>query len=178
MLHPNQLKDPENIETMFSLAKEAETRGEQREVPEQTDHIQAKTIKSKLQSVIRFMEFIRDRYIFIGLNRQDMTDLTQFFSRLQKNLKDLISEQENLIKEFRSNIFINAEDFQKYSSSEFVKNNIDLLNKLDQEGKQARACLQDPINKRDHLMLVLTFINALCVSNLICIILKEVQAAK
>ena len=59
-----------------------------------------------------------------------------------------------------------------------MKNNIDLLNKLDQEGEQARACLQDAINKRDHLMVVLTFINALCVSNLICITLKEVQAAK
>lgn len=68
------------------------------EISEQTEHIQAKTIKSKLQSIIRLMEFTRDKDIFIGLNRQGMTDLTQFIWGLQKNLKDLINERDNMIK--------------------------------------------------------------------------------
>lgn len=68
------------------------------EISEQTEHIQAKTIKSKLQSIIRLMEFARDKDIFIGLNRQGMTDLTQFIWGLQKNLKDLINERDNMIK--------------------------------------------------------------------------------
>lgn len=175
MLHPNQLKDPENFETMFFLPMRQKLEdNKDREVAEQTDHIQAKTIKSKLQSVIRLMEFIRDRHIYIGLNRQDMTNLTQFISGLQENLKDLNSEQENLIKEIKSNTFINSEYFQKYGSSEFVKNNVDILNKLDQVGEQARTCFQDDVNMRDHLMLLLTFINALCASNLMNITLKEV----
>ena len=55
-----------------------------KEVSEQTDHIQAKTIKLKLQSVIRFT---RDPHNVIGLNRQDMNDLTEFIGTLRKNLK-------------------------------------------------------------------------------------------
>ena len=49
------------------------------EIGEQSDHVQAKTIKSKLQSVVRFM------HIFVGLNRQDMSDLTQQGKESSKN---------------------------------------------------------------------------------------------
>ena len=35
------------------------------EISEQTEHIQAKTIKSKLQSIIRLMEFTRDKDILL-----------------------------------------------------------------------------------------------------------------
>ena len=103
---------------------------------EQTDHVQVKTIKSKLQSLIRLSSFLRDRHIFIGLNQQQLLDLTHFIAELQKNLKDLISERENSINEFKSSTFINAEDFQKYGPSEFVKDIIDVLNKLDTEGEK------------------------------------------
>lgn len=68
------------------------------EISEQTDHIQAKTIKSKLQSIIRLMEFTRGKNIFIELNRKGMTDLTQFVWGIQKNLEDLISKWDNMIK--------------------------------------------------------------------------------
>ena len=66
-----------------------------KEIDEQSDHIQAKTIKSKLQSIIRFTGFLRDSHIFAGLSRQEMADLTQFIWELQKNLKDLISERDH-----------------------------------------------------------------------------------
>ena len=94
-----------------------------------------------------------------------------------KNLKDLISERQNSIKEFKSNIFINIKDFQQYSSSEFVKDVIDNMNKLDNEGEEFKTTLQHAVNVRDHLMLLLTFINALRASNLINITLREVQSA-
>ena len=89
-----------------------------KEPNEQTDHIQVKTIKSKLQSLIRLTNFLRDRHLFVGLNRQEILDLRQFIAELQKNLKDLISERENSIKEFKSNIFINTKDFQRYRQHE------------------------------------------------------------
>ena len=178
-LHPNQFKDPENVETMFFLPMRKKLEeNKDKEIDEQSDHIQAKTIKSKLQSIIRFTGFLRDRHIFVGLSRQEITDLTQFIWELQKNLKDLISEREHSIKEFKSNIFINAVDFQEYGSSDFVKDNVDILTKLDREGEEAKTTLQDAIDIRDHLMLSLTFINALRASNLMNITLKEVQAAK
>lgn len=83
--HPNQLKDPDNIETRFFLPMRKKLEdNKDKEVSEQTDHIQAKTIKLKLQSVIRFT---RDPHNAIGLNRQDMNDLTEFIGTLQKNLK-------------------------------------------------------------------------------------------
>ena len=178
-LHPNQFKDPENVETMFFLPMRKKLEeNKDKEIDEQSDHIQARTIKSKLQSIIRFTGFLRDRHIFIGLSRQEITDLTQFIWELQKNLKDLINEREHSIKEFKSNIFINPVDFQEYGSSDFVKDNVDILTKLDREGEEAKITLQDAIDIRDHLMLSLTFINALRASNLMNITLKEVQAAK
>ena len=178
-LYPNQLQDPESIETMFFLPMKKKLEDNKDKDPhEQTDHVQAKTIKSKLQSLIPLCSFLRDRHLFIGLNRQQLLDLTHFIAELQKNLKDLISERENSIKEFKSSIFINAEDFQKYGSSEFVKDIIEILNKVDTEGEKATTNLQDAVNVRDHLMLTLTYINALRASNLINITLKEVHSAK
>ena len=99
---------------MFFLLMRKKLQDNKDKVPhEQADHVQAKMIKSKLQSLIRLSSFLRDRHIFIGLNRQQLLDLTHFIAELQKNLKDLISECENSIKEFKSSIFINVEDFQK-----------------------------------------------------------------
>ena len=114
-LNSNQFKDPENVETMFFLPmRQNLEENKDKEIAEQTDHIKAKTIKSKLQSVIRFTDFQRDKQIFIGLNMQDISGLTQFIFGLHKNLKDIISERENLIKEFKPNVFINTVDFQRH----------------------------------------------------------------
>lgn len=178
-LYPNQLQDHESIETVLFLPMRKKLEDNKDKDPhEQTDHVQAKTTKTKLQSLIRLCSFLRDRHLFIGPNRQQRLDLTHFIAELQKNLKDLISERENSIKEFKSSTFINAKDFQKYGSSEFVKDIIEVLNKVDTEGEKATTNLQDAVNVRDHLMLTLTYINALRASNLINITLKEVHTAK
>ena len=178
-LYPNQLQDHESIETMLFLPMRKKLEDNKDKDPhEQTDHVQAKTIKTKLQSLIRLCSFLRDRHLFIGPNQQQRLDLTHFIAELQKNLKDLISERENSIKEFKSSTLINAKDFQKYGSSEFVKDIIEVLNKVDTEGEKATTNLQDAVNVRDHLMLTLTYINALRASNLINITLKEVLSAK
>ena len=55
-----------------------------RDPKDETAHIQAKTIKSKLKSVIRLTNFLTDRNIFIGLTRRDISDLTLFIGTLQK----------------------------------------------------------------------------------------------
>ena len=76
-LYPNQLRDPENIEIMFFLPMRHKLEENKVKDPHvQTDHIQAKTIKSKLQSLIRLTYFLRDRRIFVGLNQQELLDLT------------------------------------------------------------------------------------------------------
>ena len=76
-LYPNQLRDPENIEIMFFLPMRHKLEENKDKDPHvQTDHIQAKTIKSKLQSLIRLTYFLRDRRIFVGLNQQELLDLT------------------------------------------------------------------------------------------------------
>ena len=59
-----------------------------------------------------------------------------------------------------------------------MKDIIDVLNKLYTEGEKLTTNLQDAVNVRDHLMLTLTYINALRASNLINISLKEIQSAK
>ena len=95
-----------------------------------------------------------------------------------KKLKGLYhKKREHAIKEFKSNIFINVEGFQRYESSDFVKNIIGLFNKLDKDSEEAMTTLQDAIDVRDHLILTVTFINALRASNIINITLKEVEAA-
>ena len=121
---------------------------------------------------------MRDRHIYVGLTRLDLCDIREFVGHLQNNLKDLILEREQSIKEFKSNIFINAEDFQKYGSSDYVKDIIELLNKVDKDGEEAHISLKDAIDVRDHLILTLTFITTLRASNIINITLNEVQAAK
>ena len=76
-LYPNQLRDPENIEIMFFLPMRHKLEENKDKDPHvQTDHIQAKTIKSKLQSLIHLTYFLRDRRIFVGLNQQELLDLT------------------------------------------------------------------------------------------------------
>lgn len=59
-----------------------------------------------------------------------------------------------------------------------MKDIIEVLNKVDTEGEKATTNLQDAVNVRDHLMLTLTYINALRASNLINITLKEVHTTK
>ena len=174
-LYPNQLQDPESIETMLFLPMRKKLEDNKDKNPhEQTDHVQAKTIKSKLQSLIRLCSFLRETFIHWSKSTT-MVRCNPLYSR---TLKDLISERENSIKEFKSSTFINAKDFQKYRSSEFVKDIIEVLNKVDTEGEKATTNLQDAVNVRDHLMLTLTYINALRASNLINITLKEVHSAK
>ena len=141
-LHPNQLRDPENIETRFFLPTRKQLEENKDKDPEeQTDHIQAKMIKSKLQSVVWLTIFLRDRGIYIGLDKRALAECKGFIWELHKNLKDLISERENVIKEFKSSISINVADFQKYGSSDYVKDIVDLLNTLDREwGKSKNKC--------------------------------------
>ena len=67
-----------------------------KEEAEQTDHVLAKTIKSKLQSAIRFTDFLWYRHIFIGLHRQDLKDCKQLIWELQKKYKGLNQQKGEL----------------------------------------------------------------------------------
>ena len=68
-LHPNQLQSPKNIETRFLPTREKPVENKDKDPKHQTVHIQAKTIKGKLQSLIRLTDFLRDRHVYVGLTR-------------------------------------------------------------------------------------------------------------
>lgn len=59
-----------------------------------------------------------------------------------------------------------------------MKNITDLFKTLDREGERAKITLQDAIDTRDHLMLILIYINPLRASNIISITQKGIQPAK
>ena len=57
----------------------------------QDSHIQAKTIQSKLASLIRFPKFLEDRSIFAGFTRAELTGTKQFLGELKSGLRNLIT---------------------------------------------------------------------------------------
>ena len=125
-----------------------------------------------------FHEFSQGKEHFCRPEPVGNSRLKPIFHGLQKTLKDHISEREQNIKEFKSNILINPSDFQKYGESEFVKNIFDLMNLIDKEGEEAKLNIQDAIDVRDYLTLTMAFINVLKASNLINVSSKEINSVK
>ena len=94
-LFPNGLKEHEMIESCFYLPQKRKlSENKDKEVQEQECYIQAKTIKSKLDSVVRMLKFFQDRSIFAAFNRNELHTSQQFLRELRTGLKDLIRERE------------------------------------------------------------------------------------
>ena len=86
-LYPNQLQDPESIETMLFLPMRKKLEDNKDKDPhEQTDHVQAKTIKSKLQSLIRLCSFLRETFIHWSKSTTTVR-FNPLYSRTSKEFK-------------------------------------------------------------------------------------------
>lgn len=72
-LFPNGHKEHEMIESsFFSPQKRRLIENKGKEPHEQDCHIEAKTIKSKLDSVVRLLKFLEDRSIFAGFSKTEL----------------------------------------------------------------------------------------------------------
>lgn len=83
------------------------------------------------------------------------------------------------MSEFISSILISTEDFRQYGASEHVENLNKLLLSIENKVRSSvKLSLQQTIKVRNHLMVTITYLNALRVSNLLNTSLKEVNSAK
>ena len=120
-LFPNGLKQHEMIESCFYLPQKRKLlENKDKEVQEQECHIQAKTIKSKLNNVVRMLKFFQDRSIFAGFNRNELHASQQFLRELRTGLKDLIRQRGTQMKEYKSKIYLSPSFFKMYGSSKHV----------------------------------------------------------
>ena len=91
LLHPNELKDEENLESKFFLPQKQLLLDNKDKPPEQQEpHMEASTIRSKLISLNRFLRTLSERSIFIGLNTVEVDRLKGMISQCNVNLKDLL----------------------------------------------------------------------------------------
>ena len=108
--------------------------------------------------------------VLLGLSRKDLCNVKEFNNELKENLKELIKEREQIVKQFKLSILINFKDFKSYGDSEHVQKLTKLL------GRRTRKKIF--VNIRDYLMLTLAYINCLRCSNLMNITVKDFNMAK
>ena len=119
----NMLQDPDAIEDYFyqplcfSLKQNLKLPKEQ-----QSPHVQAATIKSKLCSMNVFLRFLLNRGIFINLRVDEINRMTMKIQELCASLKTSIDQREKLIAKIKSEGLITVKNFQDFGSSNHVKN--------------------------------------------------------
>ena len=177
-LNPNQLRDEENLESRFYLPQKQLLLDNKDKDPEDQDaHIQANTIRSKLISLNRFLRTLTQRSIYIGLKNREVEKLYGMISQCKLNLKELIKEREQTIKEFKSNVLLNSSDIRKYGDSNHLIKVTKLFESLGNNGEEQHISLYDATDLRNYLMVVLALVNCLRASNLINITLYDVENA-
>ena len=143
---------------------------------EQTSHIQASTIKSKLCCLSVFCKFLTNRPIFINLKRADLTAITAKVQELNAALKSSIDQRFKVVSKYKSDHLLTVTDFKSYGSSDHVKEINQLLkNAHDGNLKKIKLNKQRATDVRDHLMVSLTYFNCLRASNLMNIRLIDVE---
>ena len=143
---------------------------------EQTSHIQASTIKSKLCCLTMFSKFLTNRSIFINLTRADLSAIIAKVQELNAALKKSIDQRFKVVSKYKSDHLLTVTDFKSYGSSDHVKEINQLLkNAHDGNLKKIKLNKQRAIDVRDHLMVSLTYFNCLRASNLMNIRLIDVE---
>ena len=142
---------------------------------QQTAHIQASTIKSKLCSLSVFCRFLITRRIYINITFNALTRIIAKIQELNLSLKQYISQREQLISKYKSETLIITEQFQKYGNSKHVKDINELLYLLEHSSKTVIINKQKAIEVRDYLMVSLTYFNCLRASNLMTITIEDVR---
>ena len=100
--------------------------------------IQAKTIKSKLDSVVWLLKFLEDKNIFAEFFIPELNTSKQFYRELRTVLKDLITERDVQTKECKSKIFLQPAFFKEYGSLDHVKQIHEFLDSLTNKQSQQK----------------------------------------
>ena len=138
---------------------------------------QAPTIKSKLISLTKFLSFLQQRRIYVGLNHKQIEHLTEIANSCKINLGDLCKERMQRLKEFKSSILINSQNFKDYGCSEHVIELCKFIKELENDRK-VFVPLTKAIDVRDYLMMILCFTNCLRSSNLMNVMVYDFENAK
>ena len=92
-VHPNCFVNNEALENRFCIPQHnLPIESKDKELHKQTAHIQTPTIKSKLISFNRLIDFIEERQLYIGLTPDHLVNLRRTPNSCQKNLKKLCEE--------------------------------------------------------------------------------------
>ena len=177
-LHPNQLRDEENLEAKFYLPqKQLLLDSKDKDPKDQDPHIQAPTIRSKLISFNQFLNTLKQRPIYFGLTSNEVEKLQGMISQCKSNLRNLLQEKEQTIKEFKSNILLNSREIRKYGDSQHLIECTNIFQKLKENGESEFISTYQATDLRNYFMAVLALVNCLRASNLMYITLYDVDNA-
>ena len=175
-IHPNAFIDNELVESRFSIPqRNLLVENKDKEPHEQSPHIHAPTIKSKLISLNRFIDFIEERLLYIGLKPEQLKNLGYTSNTCKKNLKKLCEECTQLIKSFKRSVLISVSEFQHGCSIHVIlvcQKFKDIVDDPD-----TFVTFQDAIDMRNYLLVTICIVNCLRVSNLMNMTIYDFQQA-
>ena len=152
-IYPNALMNDELIEQRFYIPqRDLLIANKDKEPYEQEPHIQAPTIKSKLISFTRFLSFLVEQKIYIGLTHEHITHFQQMANNCKRNMSNLCQDRLQRLKEFKSSILINTQTLNNYGSSGYIIKLAKFLKDLENDSKMC-VSLPMAIDVRDYLML-------------------------
>ena len=101
LIYSNSLTNEDLIEDRYYLSpKKLLIKNKDKEPCEQEPHVQAFTIKKKFISFTKFMSFLRDRKIYVGLNFKNIKIIISTCDSSQVNLSDLYKEREHTMQKY------------------------------------------------------------------------------
>ena len=155
LIDPNALTSEDLIDKQYYLPpKKLLIKNKDKEHCEQEPHIQASTIKTKLISFKKFMSFLRDRKIYVGLNFENIKTIISTCDSCKVTLSNLCKDREHSLKKFKSGIFISSNLFKEYGCSEHITNICKVTKEIQNDPKvfvERRTTARDI---RNYLMLL------------------------
>ncbi|XP_065678320.1 uncharacterized protein LOC136093608 [Hydra vulgaris] len=139
---------------------------------QQSAHIQPKTILSKMGSLNKFLDFLKGRQIYIGLNTNQLSNVSLRIKEISSSLKPFLSQREFDLKNFKKLHVITPEVFLTYENSEHIVQVKKILNST-----VSKPTFQEAIDIRDYLMVLICFWNATRSSNLINMTIQDFEDA-
>ena len=86
----------------------------------QETHILAATIKLKLISFTKYMKFLTQKRTYIGLNMNNVKQITSTGDNYKVDLGDLRKEREQTKKNSKSSVLISSNYFKQYCCSAHI----------------------------------------------------------
>ena len=101
------------------------------------------------------------RSIYIGLKTVKVERLGGMISQCKSNLKDLLLEREEMIKDFKSNVLLSLNDMKKYGDLKHTVEVSKLFNDVKENPEEQFISIYNATDMRNHLMSVLIIVNCL-----------------